>query len=720
MPKLIAITLGAVAAVLATAWFGRRRAFHRPSTVDRRNEEPPQSADAQANHQADAGLSTPVMILESQDQSTEAAHELESKSSAPDLSDMSILSTHQTEEVASGTRDEMDAGASLVFGYPSETSAVAVPAGQIGVHLNADSVTSLPTKKLLSERVDEEVREPKEDHSRVATALIAQRQNEEMIGGLGAPLNLPGFSETATQIPSSELASVAEEQCKPDTSFQRLRLQRTPLGRSAANSTHTAPSSGRKASAASGDETKPQSTFNEPLRKPRTFSEPVPSPTQKNGTKSERKPGPIPRTDSSFPIRLQLVFGSGGSVKKLVLIPHRAEGMAGSFEVTTVAGERFELSEASSDSYESLAIAAFGNPLSDGVVFQARNDTQRWRWELTRREIYVLAAGDAFGLSGFVTRHRDQRLWLNTKHAVLAKEGLRDRVMGALNEAGCAAPEACDSTTPGVPAGWILIPNVTPTRAVPMREEQNILNVLCPGHEIEPQFTGGIRLERSVWLVGFPPRIRFAGELENGFKVLIDDQPATPAADGAFESPGWDSEGEHRLWFSDRAQTYALRTMEEGWDSWPAHQCGAGAAICGAGTYRIDDARWRQFCIPAANPVLIGARPGEIFRCRISNGAHSDWVLTRVPFIPVWALPSGGRSRKNPRAAIEVVEFKEPLNQIEEFSPKLKVTSALRKWIFALRNARRNHVKLAAHGDETDALWRRYGDVAKRLRKLLR
>ena len=118
MPKLIAITLGAVAAVLATAWFGRRRAFHRPSTVDRRNEEPPQSADAQANHQAEAGLSTPVMILESRDQSTEAAHELESKPSAPDLSDMSILSTHQTEEVASGTRDEMDAGASLVFGYP--------------------------------------------------------------------------------------------------------------------------------------------------------------------------------------------------------------------------------------------------------------------------------------------------------------------------------------------------------------------------------------------------------------------------------------------------------------------------------------------------------------------------------------------------------------------------------------------------------------------------
>jgi hypothetical protein len=720
MPKLIAITLGAVAAVSATVWFGRRRAFHRPSAVDRRNDEPPQSVDAQANHHADAGLSTPVMIFESQDQSTEAAHELASEPSAPDLSEMGILSTHQTEEVASGTRGEMDTGALLVFGYPSEKSAVAVPAGQIGVHQNADPVTSSPTNELLSDRENEEVREPKEDHARLATALIARRQNEEMIGGAGTPLNLPVFTETATQIPSSELASVTEEQGKPDTGFQRLTLQRTPLGRSAANSTHTAPPSGRKSSAASGDGTKQRSTFNEPLRKPRTFSEPVPSPTQKNGTKNELKSDPIPRNDSSLPIRLQLVFGSGGSVKKLVLIPHRIEEMPSSFEVTTPAGDRLQLSEASSDSYESVNVSAFGNPLSDGVAFQARSETQRWRWELTKREIYVLAAGDAFGLSGFVTRHRDQRLWLNTKHAVLAKEGLRDQVMGALNEAGCGAPEVCDSTTAGVPAGWILIREVIPTRAVPMREEQNILNVLCPGHEIEPQFTGGIRLERSVWLAGFPPRIRFAGELKNGFRVLIDDQPATLADDGAFESSGWDSEGEHRLWFSDRAQTYALRTMEEGWDSWPAHRCGVGAAICGAGTYRIGDARWRQFCIPAANPVLIGARPGEIFRCRISNGAHSDWFLTTIPFTPVWALPSGRLSRKNSAAAIELVEFMEPQNWIEESSPKLKVTSALRKWIFAVRNARRNRVTLAVRGDETDALWRRYGDVAKRLRKQLR
>ena len=720
MSKLLAITLGAVAAVLASVWVRRRAALKKPRAVDPRIDEHPQSTDAQASHKADAGSSALRMILEHQDQSGEAQQDLTSEPSAPDLRDVGILSSLQTEEVAAGATGEVVAGALLVLEYPSEDSPVAVPAEPIALHPSADPVPPLSAKGFLPDWVDEEVRKPKEKHASLASPRVARPKNEEMIAVPGTPVDLQEFREAAILIPSSELAGEAEEMRAPGTAVEGPAQFRTPLGRLAAISSHRAPSSTRKAASASGDAAKPPSAVSEPLRKPRTYSEPVPSPTQKTGTKSERNPDPTPRTDSSLPIRLQLVFGSGGSVKKLVLIPHRGEGMPGSFEVTTVAGDRLQLSEASSDSYESLAVSAFGNPLSDGVVFQARSDTQRWRWELTRREIYVLAAGDAFGLSGFVTRHRDQRLWLNTKHAVLAKEGLRDQVLGALNEAGCGAPEVCDRTIAGVPAGWILIRDVIPTRAVPMREEQNILNVLCPGHEIEPQFTGGIRLERSVWLVGFPPRIRFAGELENGFRVLIDDQPATLADDGAFESPGWDSEGEHRLWFSDRAQTYALRTMEEGWDSWPAHRCGVGAAICGAGTYRIDDASWRQFCIPAANPVLIGARPGEIFRCRISDGAHSDWVLTTVPFTPVWALPSGRLSRKNSAAAIELVEFKEPLSQIEESSPKLKVTSALRKWIFAVRNARRNRVTLAARGDETDALWRRYGDVAKRLRKQLR
>jgi hypothetical protein len=51
---------------------------------------------------------------------------------------------------------------------------------------------------------------------------------------------------------------------------------------------------------------------------------------------------------------------------------------------------------------------------------------------------------------------------------------------------------------------------------------------------------------------------------------------------------------------------------------------------------------------------------------------------------------------------------------------KLKVTSALRKWVFVVRNARRNRFVLAIKDEEACALWGRYGDMAKKLRKQMR
>lgn len=172
-----------------------------------------------------------------------------------------------------------------------------------------------------------------------------------------------------------------------------------------------------------------------------------------------------------------------------------------------------------------------------------------------------------------------------------------------------------------------------------MRDDRDILNSLRPAHEIVPHFVGGIRLERNKWLAGYSPRIRFTGEFANGFQVKIDGHIAQAASDGAFEAAGWDSEGEHRLWFGDRAETYSLCTMAEAWERWPAHDFGLGAAICGASTHRLDGARWRQVCVPASNPLLIGARPGEIFRCRVSNSVNTGRIIAVVPFPPVWALP---------------------------------------------------------------------------------
>jgi hypothetical protein len=94
---------------------------------------------------------------------------------------------------------------------------------------------------------------------------------------------------------------------------------------------------------------------------------------------------------------------------------------------------------------------------------------------------------------------------------------LRRDVEAALEVAGCSNFIVLDETAPGVPGGWLLFRDVKPTRAVRRRDEAHILNALCPLRDIAPHYVGGIRLTRRTWLAGFPPRIRFTGELEENF-----------------------------------------------------------------------------------------------------------------------------------------------------------------------------------------------------------
>ena len=451
-------------------------------------------------------------------------------------------------------------------------------------------------------------------------------------------------------------------------------------------------------------------------KKARDFLAPKASPVNNSSSKSEPNSDNTPRENVSSPIRLQLVFGRGSTVRTLALVPHRRDGMPNNLEVTTTNGV-LQLAEWSEDAYQPIPVSEFPGSLSEGLVWQAREGDQRWRWELTRRQLYVLAAGDEFGLHGFVTRRYDQRLWLNTRHVVLAKEDLRKPVIAALAEAGCQPPVICDATTPGVPSGWILIREVIPTRAVPMREERDPLNVLCPAHEIEPRFVGGIRLERNAWLTGFPPRIRFNGELVDGFEVLIDSQRAQLAADGAFEAPGWDQEGEHRLWYAGQAVTYMLRTMQEEWDHWQAYDLGTGAAICGATTHWLDGAHWRQLCIPAANPLLVGARPGEIFYCQPRTDVRSETILTLVPFAPVWALPLEPVHADKRSARLVSLELLEPATAAEPTKRSPQMSDAIRRWANAINDAGRKQLALSAESDATKALWRRYRAIAKQLWK---
>ena len=458
-------------------------------------------------------------------------------------------------------------------------------------------------------------------------------------------------------------------------------------------------------------------TEREPILKPPTYFPPTPPPAKPSTSSTrERASSSTSMTSTGLRLRLQLVFARGGTVKTLAVVPDRCQGMPSELELTGTQG-KLKLIELRDDCYEPILLADIANALQQGIVWSWRGKEQSYRWVLGGRPLYVLAPGDEFGLHGFISI---ARLWLNARHTVLATASLRDEVLAALANAGCVTIEVIDDQTSGVPSGWILFRDVMPSRAVPMRDEQNILNVLCPAHEIEPHFVGGIRLERNSYLAGYPPRIRLTGKLESGFQAMIDSQQVQVAHDGAFEAPGWDAEGDHQLWYGDRVETYSLRTMKEGWDSWHAHDFGIGASICGAGIYMTEALNWHQVRVPATNPLLIGARPGEIFSCRAHHGVRSETVLAWVPFTPVWALPIDPIHADKHSSRLVLLDSLAPVTANDRAIQNRNAERALRAWIAAIKHAGQKQLALARENEDDKALWRRYRTLAKQLWRKMR
>ncbi len=454
----------------------------------------------------------------------------------------------------------------------------------------------------------------------------------------------------------------------------------------------------------------------EPTPTPPVYHPPKP-PTPKNKMSNDQTPTSSPSTTKTdLQLRLQLVFGRGGIVKTMALVPDKRLEMPSDLELTGTQG-KLSITELRDDCYEPVPIPDPTNTLRQGIEWHGRDGGHRYRWTLGGRSLYVLSPGDEFGLHGFISA---ARLGLNTRNTVLVEAFLREDVSVALANAGCVGFEVNDDKVPGVPSGWLLFRDVTPTRAVPMRGERDILNALCPAHEVEPHFVGGIRLERNTWLSGFPPRIRLTGGFESDFRVMIDGQTAYRASDGAFEAKGWDGEGEHRIWFGDRVETYTLHKMEEDWDSWRAYCFGSGAAICGAGICRGENQLCRQVRVPATNPLLLGAQPGDIFYCRAAYNIRSQSLVALVPFSPVWALPIDPAHVDKDTGHLILLEPLPPRAVDLTTNRNKGMERNLRVWFVAINNAGRKQLRLAGDSEEGKALWRLYRTTAKQIWRRMR
>jgi len=421
--------------------------------------------------------------------------------------------------------------------------------------------------------------------------------------------------------------------------------------------------------------------------------------------------------ESEARLRIHLVFNNrGDAIRALTLLPDRRDEMPDELEVAGTQGTFF-FSRFRDDAYESIRLPDAGAALLGGVEWRGKEAVnQSLRWVLRGREVYVLAPGPLIAdLGGFVSV---PRLLLNEENLVLARKTVRVDVVSALAAAGCD-PTVIDDPTLGVPSDWLLFKGVKPSRALPMRDEQDVFNALCPLTDIEPHFEGGIKLARQTWLAGHPPEIRFTGAIDDSFRAKIDGKDAELTEHG-YLAGGWDGEGAHELWYADKIARYTIRRCAEDWTAWDAYGFGAGALICGAQVLPASGGQRRQVRVPRQNSILIGAEPGQIFNTHPRPDLRLKDLVAMPPFDPVWSVPSNPAHLDKKIARVVTVGEIKPVVKIRTRGLGRTERGRIAAWCSAILDAGRKGLLIEGENTQAAPAWREYRVEAKRLKRSMR
>lgn len=393
-------------------------------------------------------------------------------------------------------------------------------------------------------------------------------------------------------------------------------------------------------------------------------------------------------------ICLQAIFDRHG-VCDLRILCERPEN--GADELTVKTGRGNFLLSAYGDSWYQLQVDNVAGLLSDGIVLPARNDSGPVRWELSKRDVYVLCGEP--GLAGFSSATRLSKG--RKDQVVFCKAERQQEVVLLLEQAGCGKLEPHGEEF-GAPPGWLFLREIQPAHSLPQGSADDILNILRPLPDIEISFDGGLCLHNSTWLLGYPPAIRITGDIPSHTAVTIDGHQAEQREDGAYIVPGWDAPGDHFVWCGGQQRTYSLERPEPNWQLWEPYHYRRGF-VCGA---TAAPASGNLVTVPATNPVLVGARPGQIFRC--PTLACKTWTGV-VPFSPVWALPDANSNGSQ----ILLLGFAEP-----EGVPPATVFSRrrampIKRWCRAIISCAQKEITGSVDAANAGQLRRRYVLLAR-------
>ena len=377
------------------------------------------------------------------------------------------------------------------------------------------------------------------------------------------------------------------------------------------------------------------------------------------------------------------------------------------------------------DWYQDVVRDDLGELMRRGMEWEGRRPNgESVRWALSGRDVFVLMRHNQ--LSGFVTT---PRLVLGESHVVLCAKHRASDVKSCLEACGCAGPVQFDDTF-GAPSGWIGFRDVVPKVSVKPSATGDILDALCPQPDVEIVLSGGIRLERSTWLTGFPPRIRLHGDVTAAGDVWIDGRLASiDPTDGAYVGERWDWHGDHQVWCAGKSVSYSIANGDEDWEPWDAYRWSFGEvettkadsrpSICGVLALppvnrggAPNDAR-SGVVVPATNPVLLGAVPGEIYIASRRSDLHARTCTAFPEFEPIWALPLAPlQSDKRSARVLVVGALKEPARS-------RSIANAMR-WSDAIIAASRKGLLTDPQSADAAAAWEQYRQAARAFRRRAR
>jgi hypothetical protein len=220
--------------------------------------------------------------------------------------------------------------------------------------------------------------------------------------------------------------------------------------------------------------------------------------------------------------------------------------------------------------------------------------------------------------------------------------------------------------------------------------------------------------------------------------VTIDGQEATRSLDGGYVAHGWDSAGEHTVWCASGSRTYVIRSGAERWEPWDAYAWSLGEptaggtqsrpAICGVLVRppRVARSDSRPIVVAVSNPILIGARPGEIEVCRPRSDVRAGLCIGFPWFEPIWAMPADALHCDKRTARVLLIGPLAAINRRDQHSttqgggriPRRRASaSGSDPWCAAILAAARKGLKTEPSRSEVADLWQSYKRYAKALRR---